>query len=458
MDEYLPYTIKNVLASVCSPWDIFISVCFAFFFYFIFKIWAKSKIQDSEIRRIFLLGFLIKIGITLISSFILKYYFRGGDALLYYAGGKQIMSGSIASILDAYSHLYMKDWMIGTQTLLYEDPYSYFGGTSNCIAGKLSGILSIFTFGSYTATGLWVSAFAYIGTWCIFLVASTLIPASKKYLAYGVLCIPTVLFWSSGVLKDAFCMGFLGLLFYGLYRTLILKKGILHWSLLAFISFIFIFWMKPYIAIAFVVAMLPWLVMENLKFVQSRVLKLAVFILILAFIFPFAYTKYDELTNVENAALSRLNPQKALDAALTISESTEGKAAGSAVDFGKLNPTPMGILTFIPVALGAILIRPFLWEASNALMLMNVMEGMFVIYMLLMLWKKIGIFTFFHKILNNSFLLSCFLFVVIFSFMVTASTNNYGSLVRYKIPCIPFAALILVYFYSNLSKLKLSNK
>jgi len=46
-------------------------------------------------------------------------------------------------------------------------------------------------------------------------------------------------------------------------------------------------------------------------------------------------------------------------------------------------------------------------------------------------------------VLTDSMILFCFSFAIIFGLFVGTITLNFGTLVRYKIPCLPFYAIAL---------------
>jgi len=53
----------------------------------------------------------------------------------------------------------------------------------------------------------------------------------------------------------------------------------------------------------------------------------------------------------------------------------------------------------------------------------------------------------------------CLIFTLIFAFAVGISTSNFGSLVRYKIPCLPFyTAFLIILFYPPKQELVLRKK
>jgi hypothetical protein len=65
---------------------------------------------------------------------------------------------------------------------------------------------------------------------------------------------------------------------------------------------------------------------------------------------------------------------------------------------------------------------------------------LFTLYVLL----KVGILSFLGGIFKNPAIIYCFWFSVLFALFVGATTLNFGTLVRYKIPCLPFYIIALV--------------
>ena len=73
--------------------------------------------------------------------------------------------------------------------------------------------------------------------------------------------------------------------------------------------------------------------------------------------------------------------------------------------------------------------------------------------MLFTIWVfiKAGPTTILKAIIKNPVILFCILFSLVFAIFVGMTTLNFGTLVRYKIPCLPFylIALILILDYKN---------
>lgn len=69
---------------------------------------------------------------------------------------------------------------------------------------------------------------------------------------------------------------------------------------------------------------------------------------------------------------------------------------------------------------------------------------------------KAGIKTVFQTLTKNPLALYCFLFAMIFALFVGATTLNFGSLCRYKIPCMPFF-LISLFLIQDAAEQKKNN-
>jgi len=64
---------------------------------------------------------------------------------------------------------------------------------------------------------------------------------------------------------------------------------------------------------------------------------------------------------------------------------------------------------------------------------------------------KVGVFSFVKYIFSKPMVMFLFVFAVFFAFAVGLTTSNFGSLVRYKIPCLPFllASLYMIRYNKN---------
>ena len=91
-----------------------------------------------------------------------------------------------------------------------------------------------------------------------------------------------------------------------------------------------------------------------------------------------------------------------------------------------------------PQAVGTALFRPFVWEAHNPVMLLSALEAGFILLFTLRIFWRTGVVRTFSIIGQHPILVLCFVFALVFAASVGITSSNFGTLVRYKIPMIPF--------------------
>ena len=105
---------------------------------------------------------------------------------------------------------------------------------------------------------------------------------------------------------------------------------------------------------------------------------------------------------------------------------------------------PLSIAAKFPLAVNVTFFRPYVWEVKNPVMLLSALESLLIMLFTIKVIRKTGLGRFFRHIVSNKEVLFCISFAMIFGFAVGFTTYNFGSLVRYKAPCIPFFLVALV--------------
>jgi hypothetical protein len=111
---------------------------------------------------------------------------------------------------------------------------------------------------------------------------------------------------------------------------------------------------------------------------------------------------------------------------------------GSRYFIGEIDPSAIGLLQKFPEAVGYTLFRPFLWESTSFVMFLAAIESTALLWFFINTLYKVGIWRFLMIVVNSPLLIFMFSFSLFFSFMVGLTSGNYGNLVRYKIPAMPF--------------------
>ena len=97
-----------------------------------------------------------------------------------------------------------------------------------------------------------------------------------------------------------------------------------------------------------------------------------------------------------------------------------------------------GLVSSAPLATFTALFRPLPWEIGSPTMIVSAAENTILILFFLYSITRIGPFKFFKLAFNDPFLTYCLVFSLFFAFGVGIAGTNFGALVRYKIPLMPF--------------------
>lgn len=121
--------------------------------------------------------------------------------------------------------------------------------------------------------------------------------------------------------------------------------------------------------------------------------------------------------------------------------SSEG--TGSSFTVGSATQSIGTAIVLFPLGIVATLFRPFPWEARNPLMIISALEGLLFFYLTFLAFKKIGFRKFFSIVGSDSVIVFCLVFSLLFAGIIGVTTTNFGALVRYKIPAVPFYLFML---------------
>jgi hypothetical protein len=120
----------------------------------------------------------------------------------------------------------------------------------------------------------------------------------------------------------------------------------------------------------------------------------------------------------------------------------------SMYDLGDFDPSLMGMLTKLPLAVNVSLFRPYFWEARKPMVFLNSIEAFLFLFFTLKVIISLGLRKVWGAISRNPNIQFFLIFTIIFAFAVGISSYNFGALSRYRIPCLPFygMALVLIWY------------
>jgi len=309
----------------------------------------------------------------------------------------------------------------------YNLDYGTFNDTRTII--RINAFLRIFSFGYYPVHLLFWCFMSLLGGVLLYKACIQYFIHWPISLAFSIFLIPSVLCWSSAILKEGIVMLLLGTLFIAL-RNMFQKKWVFASFLLISFSAISFIYVKVYILLALFPALISWTLvhLRNYKQIAATfvIIHLICICLLLNLHLVFPTLNFLEIISMKQQAIIRL---------------AWYNDSGSLLDVNPLDPNLFSLLRNLPDALFTALFRPFLWNWNGILQWFSALEN----FALLCL---IGIsFTHQSKKLNPptiTFIFVCFSFGLILLSVMGLTTPVLGSLVRYRMPALPFIVMGLL--------------
>jgi hypothetical protein len=418
--------------------DIFGTIVVAMILLFIAFLYKNKKAIKDPSYKYYLTGLAAKIFGTLFFCTIYLFYYGYGDTIAYFES-----TNALANLFYQSPSKYL-EVMISQPSIeirsLFSDrtgyPYSYmFYDSHTFMVIKLTSILTIITGKSYYLTSLLLSYISYYGIWKLFLTFRHYAPAIENKLAWAVLYFPSPLFWGGGVSKDTYTLTATALFVYCAHEFFILKKRKTMTVVLLLISSWLILSIKPYIFLVLFPGGLLWIFYEKLQRIKSP---FVTFFLFPVMILGISFLSYYVLGTL-SGSMSKFSVDKAFEtAAVTNHDLKQDYYGGSSFDIGDFDGTAAGILPLFFPAINAGLFRPYAWEGRSIVLIMAGLENAFLLFFTLYVLYKTKITGSLKIISQNPLLLFCITFSILFAFMIGLTTSNFGALVRFKIPIIPF--------------------
>jgi hypothetical protein len=316
---------------------------------------------------------------------------------------------------------HMSNWVRSYDNGLFND---------NRLVIRINAFMRIFSFGNYHVHSILLSYFAFLGS---FSLAQVFYKVSKAKLAsyFAVFLVPSVVFWSSGILKEAVLLCALGFFTYHVYELFGRSKRLKTYGVLFIMSCILIV-MKLYVFMAFIPAVVAWLVVSKWK----RGLWVYVGVYLIFFALATLIGEFDPRYDFVNLIVDKQKQFIGL---------SEFYQVNSGFAMEPLSYDLWSVVKASPEGLINVLTKPWPSEVNSILFLPPFIENVliFVLLVLSLLYRKsLG-----QK--EWDFAIFCISFCFILFLVIGLTTPITGALVRYKVPGIPFLFMAVFLFMSQ---------
>ncbi len=456
-------------------------------------------------RKAIIFVFLLKIcaGIALLQIFT-KYY-QGSDSIAFFNDSK-IMYGALwqnpahffkmffgidssNEVLNIY-YSKMNAWNASFEKILFNDSRSLI---------RLNVLFRFFSFGNFYVHTVFMCFLSLTGLTALYKTFSGYFLDKKKILFVIIFLLPSVLFWSSGVMKEGLLFFAMGLLLYitecGLLKNYDIKKNILILLLIAILLFV-----KFYILIALIPGLFAnyWLSRSSMNHIFLKYISVFAFCFLFLALVAVLKPQYNVLNiiankqqkseaiskggtfllsthyfirigyNQENNTLIhvkenyyRIKPNNDYDA-WEITNLTDTLKMKNSADTAlykllysvspsystiaplKLNSSLGSLLKNTPAAFYNALTQPLSFFTKDLLKIAASLENVCYIMCILL-----GVFCFKIPEKNNEILFFCFSVFVFVFVLAGLTTPITGALVRYKTPVLPFMMIFIFMLIDN---------
>ncbi|MFA6923506.1 MAG: hypothetical protein WC223_04555 [Bacteroidales bacterium] len=488
---------------------IILTIGYILFFILLIYKWKYFYIEGLSYKIIIVL-FLLKIFTCFILTIIYSKYYTersAADIFKYFDDSKYIYNALFINPVhylqlvfginsDAeYLQVYVQktvNWLNQTDYYLKitnQTNNNFYESTR--LITRVNAIFRIFSFGYYYVHCIFMIFISLIGQFAIFKTFYPFLKTKKKELILFIFITPSILLWSSGILKENIVFLGLGIFIFNFFK--IINKTFNYKTFLYLaISLYIIFISKYYILIALIPSSFAALLITytNKKGMGIKYLIVNLFLLFIFLNFRFIFPSINPLekiaekqrnlirtskggtyilrenknkkdilyissekniakNNTDNHVLIALgtpyklyiNGEEQAEISYIKNDSSKYKIlftsqkAGSYIEIKKLKPTIYSFVTSIPGSLINTFFRPFVFESKSLMILFAAIENLFLILFIIIcsIFKE-------KNIQNKNIMLFCINFSIVLNILIGLTNPVLGTIVRFRI----FSILLLL--------------
>lgn len=435
--------------------DLLLTPIYLCIFYLLARYTIGKNGENPLYGAYYMLGLGAKFFSTIFFALIYIYYYKGGDSLAFYYATSPLYKLFFSNTDVFFRFITGLQPFYPIECLPEADSHGVMylvRGSATITTIRIASIINLLCFNSYIILCIAFAYISYLFQWRCFMLVSNIYPSLHKQLSWAFLFIPSVLFWGSGVGKDSIMLGSILFLFYCFYHVAIYRVRIVKYLTLLIITAYVISLIRGFILYAMVPCFMLMLITYYQNSIRSTVIRILVgpAMLVSGAIVSFLFVQ-SLGSSVESYSMDSLQ-QKAEGFKSWHSYLGETQG-GSSYSLGEdLEYTPTGILKQAPVAVIITLYGPFIWQARNPVVLLSAIESIVFLFLTLRVLLNKRIYKLIGILVKDHIVVFCLPLIIILAIAVGLTSFNYGALVRYRIPILPFFGLLLVvtnYYFSG---------
>lgn len=365
-----------------------------------------------------------------VQFWLLRAVYRSGDAYGYHgqaAGLARFVQSDLPNYLPEVFRLILQmEARLPSYVLGAGEPTGSMTG--------ITALVELATGRNFYAVAMVISLGAALGKIALYAAFRQAMPQRQHFGMLIACCyMPSVVFWSSGIVKEAVVLTFLGPL---VLATLQVLRSRLQWLPIAGFSLMMIGLVKPYILLAYVSGAAVWLYWHRAIQRDGRV-----------HIRPIWALAGLAVAAVGVVGIGQMFPQFAADQLLEAVADEQALGArfqrGSSIQM-RGGDGVVGQLALAPLALVNAWFRPTLLDAYNAQMFVNALETTVITVAGARALFVLRPAEFWRRISSRPILIFGLVYALSLGVGVGLTSTNFGTLSRYRMPLVPFLTAVVV--------------
>jgi hypothetical protein len=387
----------------------------------------SRKLLRVDDKIVFLTFSLLKISCGILLGLLYWSYYGGtGDTIFFFEQAQALFQ------YFQTDRISFSEWVGLSPLSLSHAEFSAQNEPRTFFFVRLMSFLYAFTQGNYFIMSIYLSSFSALATWTFAFQLTKFLIGHKLVIYIALLFIPSITFWSSGLLKESL----MSMAIYTLgYAILKWQTNYKNWGYVfpVLISFFLLWKLKYYVPITLLPIVGLTLIFSHpiflSKFKLSKKLALYFALLIigglaLAFVHPvFNSGRFFELIRISHDVIA-INSYEAI------------------IQFQNAESDLLFFINNLPLAWFTGFFRPFIWEAFSTFSLIWAIEKN--VFAILAVIAIILSFKLKFSQAEKWWGIAILIYVSVLASVITLATPNFGTLIRYEVAYMPFLWLMFL--------------
>jgi hypothetical protein len=457
------YQTYNWGQIVTSPLEFFLAGLFFVIILLCSYFYQNLRVSSNSLYRYFTYGLLVKLIGSFLYYFIYAHYYNGGDTTNYFElvlVFQQVFVNSPTDFFDVFFDIPTKEhysifWK--HQVWPFEEAYTV---PTQMTVIKIATPFAIITNGSFLLTTMFMGFLSFFAVWDLFKSFTKICP-NYKYNFVACFLIPSSFFWAGGISKDTVTL--IGVCLF-VSNSILFKTSVNNFQKIFHIlkisaGFLLVILVKPYVLIGLIPAFTIWQFSDKIKKTFSQLWLRSI---ILIFTTAGALLVSFFLLSLVGETMEKFAVDKALETAVVYNKDLQSDYhQGQSFNIGTFEPTIPSVMSKIPIAAFAGIFYPLPSQVSGLIPNISTIEGIFYLLTIFYLvFMRYVLRIRYHIPVEKKEILNFFIiFSIMFCIMLGLSTSNFGALVRFRVPILPFlSGFFLIHIYYAKEQVKKSIK